>query len=299
LNFLGPENQEGNYENAKAVVLCAPYEATCTYGSGTSKGPEAIIEASAAAELYDEELGIDLAKAGIATLPPLPVDNMDPEEMVEEVSRKALSVLGDGKVPVGLGGEHTVTLGFQKAMLEHFPSLTVLQIDAHPDMRDEYEGRKVCHATVGRRIMERCALVQVGLRAFSKEEGRLLDEQASLGKARVQPFSAYFIHTHPDWIQKVIPCLSEHVYITFDVDALDPSLIPHTGTPEPGGLSWRQTCDLLRAVAYSKKLVGFDVVELAPDATSRSSDFTAARLVMRLIGHCVGPTPSVPKLPFS
>lgn len=298
MNFLGLSDRAADYASARIVVLSAPYEATCTYGRGASKGPEAIIRASEAAEQYDEELDMDFEEAPIATLPPPHLDNLEPEAMVEAVRRMTLPVIEDGKLIAGLGGEHTVTLGFLKALLSQHPSLTVLQIDAHPDMRDEYEGRNVCHATVGRRIMEICPVVQVGLRAYCKEE-RCFLEKASTGRdASVFPYSAQFIRHNPDWIDRVTASLGEEVYISLDLDGLDPTIIPHTGCPEPGGLSWREVCDLLAEVARMKKIVGFDVVELAPNDASRVSDFVAARLALRLMGHCLSSGRRPPGPPF-
>lgn len=283
---------ESDYEKARVVVLQAPYERTCTWGTGSAGGPEAILEASAAAEFHDEELDIDVEAVGIATLPAPRLDALEPPEMVEAVQRMTAPVVHDGKIPAGLGGEHTVTLGFLEAVLERHPDLTVLQIDAHPDLRDEYQGRSVCHATVGRRILERCPLVQAGLRAFGRGEWRFMEE------GRSTPFSMQFIRRNPDWIAQVVHALGDKVYVTLDVDALDPSVLPHTGTPEPGGLTWREMLDLLAGVAVARKIVGFDVVELAPSPSSRHSDFTAARLCMRLIGHCAYPGRALRPPPF-
>jgi agmatinase len=285
LNFLGLEGSAADYDKARAAILPAPYEATCTYGKGASQGPEALIKASVAAEFYDESLDVDIDEIEIATLPPLELADLSPEAMKEEVYCNAARVVENGKLLVGLGGEHTVSLGFIKAVKERYPELSVLQIDAHPDLRDEYEGRKFCHATVGRRILDEGApLVQVGLRAFSREEIDFIRSRLAAKDPCLHTFSADFIRRTPSWIDAVLDALTEDVYINLDVDGLDPSLIPHTGTPEPGGLGWWEICDLFAAVGSKKRIKGFDVVELAPGPESRVSDFTAARLCMRMIG---------------
>jgi agmatinase len=280
VNFMGLVS---DYDSARVVVLQAPYEKTCTWGKGAARGPGAILQASEAAEFLDEELDIDVEAVGIATLPAPRIEDLEPPDMVTQVKAMTAPVVADGKIPAGLGGEHTVTLGFLDAVLDRHPDLTVLQIDAHPDLRDKYQGRSVCHATVGRRIMARCPLVQVGLRAFGRGEWRFLEER------RTTPFSMHYIRRNPDWIAKAVKALGEKVYVTLDVDALDPSVIPHTGTPEPGGFTWREMLDLLAGVGAARTIVGFDVVELSPSPSSRPSDFAAARLCMRLIGHSTHP----------
>ncbi|MFH2129040.1 MAG: agmatinase [bacterium] len=292
------QGKAADYSHARVVVLPAPYEATCSYGMGTSRGPEAILKASVAAEFYDEELRLEIDRIGIATLPPPAIESLKPSAMVKAVYEMTRPVVQAGKIPAGLGGEHTVTLGFLQAVAEKHTKLSVLQIDAHPDLRDAYEGRRICHATVGRRIMEQHPLVQVGLRAFSREEMDLLEAEASSGSGQVRPFSAAWIHSNPEWIESVVSALGEHVYISLDLDGLDPSLLPHTGTPEPNGLSWRQVCDLLVRVNETRNIAGFDIVELAPDSTSRVSDFTAARLCLRMIGLCATPNHKRKPLPF-
>jgi agmatinase len=281
-NFLGIEGEAACLDRARAVVLPVPYEATCSYECGTAAGPGAIIAASPNAEWYDEELGIDLEKAGIATLPAPRLDSLDPEAMVAEVERLADGVFAKGRILAGLGGEHTVSLGMINAAASAYPGLTVLQIDAHPDLRDTYEGRRVCHATVGRRIVEKVPLVQVGVRAWSREEQDFMS-----GAAHPHPLltvAARRVHRGTAWLDEVLALLSARTYVTFDIDALDPSLMPATGTPEPGGLTWRQAADLLESVAACTAIVGFDVVELSPIAGLHHCDYTAARLAARLIG---------------
>ncbi len=286
MNFLGLEGKAAAYETARAAVLPAPYDRTCSYVKGAANGPEAIIAASPNAEWYDEELDLDLDRVGVATLQPPKVDDLDPAEMVGLVQERAATIFADKKVLAGLGGEHTVTLGFLKAALLHHPGLTVLQIDAHPDLRDSYEGRAICHATVGRRMAELAPLVQVGARAWSREEQDFMTDR-SAHTHRLVTIPAADLHHDKDWIEQAVAPLGEKTYVTFDIDALDPSLMPATGTPEPGGLSWRQAADLLSRVAASTTIVGFDVVELSPIAGLHHCDYTAARLAARLIGLAV------------
>lgn len=286
MNFLGLEGAAASYDTAQAVVISVPYDRTCSYVKGAASGPEAILTASPNAEWYDEELDLDLENVGIATLPPLDVEALSPDDMVERVRERSAAVLAENKIPATLGGEHTISLGCVKAALEHHPGLTVLQVDAHPDLRDTYEGLPVCHATVGRRIAELAPLVQVGVRAWSREEQEFMT--ASSGHSHpLVTIPARFVHQSDDWIEQAAAALGEKTYITFDVDAFDPSLMPATGTPEPGGLTWRHAADLLSRVASCTTIVGFDVVELSPVKCLHHCDYTAARLAARLIGLAV------------
>ncbi len=283
MNFLGLEGETTHYDKAHVVVLPVPYEKTCSWKSGTARGPAAIIEASSNAEWYDEESGIDLDRMGIATLPEPPLALLDPEAMVGDLEKRADRIFQDNKILAGLGGEHTITLGFVKAALRRHPDLTLLQIDAHPDLRDEYEGRKICHATVGRRIAELAPLVQVGVRAWSREEQDFMARPKAEQIHPLVTIRAADMDRDTGWIEKAVGSLGGKVYITFDVDAFDPSVMPATGTPEPGGLSWRRAADLLARVGETKSIVGFDVVELSPIEHLHHCDYTAARLAARLI----------------
>jgi len=287
--FLGLQGDLCRYETARAVVLPAPYERTCSYLPGASLAPAAIIEASPNAEWFDEETGIDLEHLGIATLPPLHLADLEPETMVDAVAEAARTPLRDSKLVAGLGGEHTVSLGFIRAALEAYPRLSVLQIDAHPDLRDTYEERPICHATVGRRLLEMAPLVQVGVRAWSREENDFMAQEASAAATRLTVIPSTEVHSDPAWIEKAAGALGSDVYVTFDVDGLDPSLMPATGTPEPGGLTWRQAADLLARVAETRPIRGFDVVELSPRRNLEFCDYTAARLTARLIALGLAP----------
>lgn len=286
MNFLGLEGKSAAYDSARAAVLTVPYDRTCSYVKGAARGPSAIIAASPNAEWYDEELDLDLEGIGIATRPPLNVDGLEPEEMVDLAREHASTIFADNKVLAGIGGEHTISLGLVKAALLHHPGLTVLQIDAHPDLRDSYEGRPICHATVGRRFVELAPLIQVGVRAWSREEEDFMAESAA-HPHRLVTIPATSIYHEEDWIDQTVDALGATTYITFDIDAFDPALMPATGTPEPGGLSWRHAADLLARVAERTTIVGFDVVELSPIDGLHHCDYTAARLVARLIGLAV------------
>lgn len=269
--FCGVEN---NFERSRVVVLPVPYDSTASYKSGAREGPAAIIDASRNMETYDIERGIDVAdEVGIYTLDELEPNMNSPRETIDRVRDAVKEITGNGKFPVVLGGEHSVSLGAVEALREKTNS--VLQIDAHADLRDEYEGTKYNHACVMRRIREIAGAVQVGVRSMSEEGKEYIDEKG-IGK------SIFGVHFDPD---AVVDMLKEPVYITIDVDAFDPSEVPSVGTPEPGGLHWEQVLGLLKKVAEKKKVIGFDVVELRPTAGSVGSDFLCAKLAYALIGY--------------
>ena len=277
LNFGGLDEEFSGLDRARAVILPAPYDFSTTYQSGTRWGPRAIIDASRNMELWDEELGATY-RAGIHTLPELEPTALGPEAMAERVERAADWILARGKLPVMLGGEHSLTAGMVRAAHQRFPKLSVLQLDAHGDMRDSYLDSKYSHACVMRRVRERVPAASVGIRSISEEEAAHL-------KAHPAPIWSVrqFRALRGDW-KPILEALSGDVFVTFDVDALDPAIMPGTGTPEPGGLDWYEAVDLLAAVSRRSRIVGFDVVELAPIPGIVASDFLAARLVYRMIG---------------
>ncbi|MBI5148769.1 agmatinase [Candidatus Pacearchaeota archaeon] len=278
-NFGAIESPFDEYEKAKVVVLQAPFEGTVSYGKGTSKGPRAIIEASKNMELYDEELEKNTFEVGIHTLPELQIKDKKVEEAIDEVYQKAQQLLSKGKFIVMLGGEHSITPALVKAYKEKFPDISVLQIDAHSDLRDEHDFTKFSHACAMKRVLDLGVnIVQVGIRSTSEEE------KESFQKNRENIFMAKDL-VGWTWINEVISRLGENVFITIDVDGLDPRIMPSTGTPEPGGLGWYKTIQLLKRVAKEKKVVGFDVVELAPIQGLHAPDFLAAKLVYKLIGY--------------
>ena len=277
LNFGGLEPPHSQLENARAVVLPVPYDFSTTYQGGTRWGPRAILAASQNMELWDEELGATY-RAGIHTLPEIEPTALGPEAMAERVEKAAAWIFEQGKLPSILGGEHSITIGAVRAALARFPKLSVLQLDAHGDMRESYLDSPYSHACVMRRIRERVPAVSVGIRSISEEEAEYFRAHPSPVWSMRQ-----FRALKGEWAP-ILSALSDDVFVTFDLDALDPSIVPGTGTPEPGGLDWYETVDLLAAVAKRKRIVGFDVVELAPLPGSIASDFLAARLTYRLIG---------------
>jgi agmatinase len=237
-------------------------------------------------ELYDEELRGETYLAGIHTLPPLEADASGPAEMVGAVQRAIAGVVADGKIPVMLGGEHSITFGAVQAVRERYPGLTVLQFDAHADLRDSYQGTPFSHASVARRIAGICPLVQVGIRSLSVEEAQYLPTSP------VKSYSADFILDGADWCETICRDLAGDVYISVDLDVLDPAVMPATGTPEPGGIGWRELIRLIREVSKKCRVRGVDVVELAPIPGMVAPDFLAAKLVYRIMGYLQGRPPA-------
>jgi len=279
MNFAGLNGVEGEYGRARFAVLPVPYDSTTSYQSGTRWGPQAILSASAYLELYDEELHAESFGKGIYTAPFLEPDMRGPGYMVAAVEERVVAFARDGKIPVLLGGEHTVTIGAVRAMKQLYPSLCVLHLDAHADMRDTYQQSPYSHACVARRIFEVCPIVQVGIRSLSKEEAIFLRENS------IPSFSANFVLENDYWVEKILEELSGDIYITLDVDCLDPSVMPATGTPEPGGLTYRDLVKLVRAVAKNFRVRGWDVVELSPIPGMVAPDYLCARLVYRMMGY--------------
>jgi len=279
MNFGGIEAAVATYRDAEFVVVPVGYDLTSTYQPGSRRGPGAILDASANMELYDDELGKETYRAGIHTLPPLEIDAGGPAEMVDAVRRTIAEVAADGKIPVMLGGEHSISFGAVQALKGFYPEIKVLQLDAHADLRDSYQRTPYSHASVGRRISTICPLVQAGIRSFSAEEVEFMNSGS------VRTFSADFIRTDKNWCEKICANLSGDLYITFDIDALDPSIMPATGTPEPGGILWHEALNLLREAAKLCRIRGFDVVELAPLPGMVAPDFLAAKLVYRMMGY--------------
>ncbi|MBL7158502.1 MAG: agmatinase [Candidatus Omnitrophica bacterium] len=269
------------FKKAKACIIQAPYEGTVTYKKGASKGPEAIINASSNMELFDDELQTETYKIGIYTAEPINFAGDSPDKAVNKVKNTVSEVLAAGKFPVLLGGEHSLTIGAVSAFKEAFPNLSVLYLDAHYDLRDEYRGSKYNHACVARRIQEICPVVETGVRSLSKGEKDFLDTTPE----RVKIMSVYDILEAYNWKKEVSKMLSDTVYISIDLDVFDPSLMPSSGAPEPGGLGWYEFLDFLKLIAKEKKVVGFDVVELAPAESDVAPDFLAAKVVYRLLGY--------------
>ena len=277
-NFLGLPPESSALASSRVAVLPVPYDFSTSYQGGTRWGPQAILAASRNMELWDDELGATY-KAGIHTLPELEPTALGPGEMAKRVEQAFEWILAAGKLPVMLGGEHSLTAGAVRALRGRHPKLSVLQLDAHADMRESYLDSPDSHACVMRRVRELCPAASVGIRSLSEEEAQYL-------KAHPAPIWSVrtFRQLHGDW-KPVLDALTDDVFITFDLDALDPAHLPGTGTPEPGGLEWYEANDLIAAVAAKKRIVGFDVVELAPLAGNVASDFLAARLTYRMMGR--------------
>jgi agmatinase len=264
-------------EYSEIVMLQVPYDATSTWIKGADRGPAAIIEASANMELYDIETDTEVYKKGIHTDQPLAVPG-DPEMMIKEVEKRVSYWLDQNKMVATLGGEHSISLGPIRAHLRKYPELSVLQLDAHTDLRPEYEGSPYNHACVMARVRELCPITQVGIRSMDVAE-----------KGMIEPERVFFqerIIKEEGWMDRVIGTLSDQVYITLDLDVLDPSVMSSTGTPEPGGMEWYNLLELLRKVAREKKIVGFDVVELCPLESNKAPDFLAAKLVYKILSYC-------------
>lgn len=274
-HFLDMDDEFLQLESAAYVLLSVPYDGTSTFVKGADKGPQAILDASDSLELYDIQYDIDASKAGVYT------DHHDydlstPEAMVKSVYGRVSHFLDMGKRVAMVGGEHSVSVGAIRAMSERFPDLTVLQIDAHADLRDEYHGSPYNHACVMRRAQECARVVQVGIRSVCEEE-----------QCNIVPENIFYAHNivgRTGWEDEVLERLTGNVYISFDLDGLDPSILPATGTPLPGGLQWYPTLNLLEKVFRARRVVGFDVVELCPQEGNVVSDVLAASLVYKMMG---------------
>jgi agmatinase len=260
---------------AQVAIVPVPYDGTSTWLKGADRGPEAILEASAHLELYDIETGTEPYRRGILTDAPV-AENSSPEAMARAVEKRVAGHLQAGRFPVVLGGEHSVSIGAMRAAAARYGSITFLQLDAHADLRPEYEGSGHNHACVMARARELGPIVQVGIRSID------VSEKAGLDPRRV--FYAERLQGRRGWARQVVHQLSRRVYLTVDLDVLDPSFLPSTGTPEPGGLGWYQVLELIRLVCRRRELVGFDVVELAP-SDNRAPDFLAAKLVYKLLAY--------------
>ena len=264
---------------AKVVIVPVPYDKTSSWVKGADKGPAAILEASEIVENYDIESDSEPYKVGIFTDKPV-TENKSPEKMVAAVEKRVSGHLAKGKFPVLLGGEHSVSIGAIQAQVKKYGKLTVLQLDAHGDLRDEYHGSKYSHACIMARAQDICKTVQVGIRSMDTSE-----------KPRAKKSNMFFAETiagKTGWNKKVLSLLKDNVYVTIDLDVFDPSIMPSTGTPEPGGLLWYEVLDLLRPVFRKTNVTGFDVVEMCPNPNNKAPDFLAAKLVYKLISYKFG-----------
>jgi|TARA_B100001971_G_scaffold202585_1_gene216517 agmatinase len=278
-NFGELEDELSNYDDSKAVILPISYEKTTTYIKGTAKGPRAILDASRNMELYDEELNKNICDVGICTLNELSIEE-EPELMVDIVYKNVKKIIDDKKFPVAIGGEHSITVGCVRAFAESYEDFSILQLDAHTDLREEYGGAKFSHACTIKRCLDVCKnIIQVGVRSLDYEEAVFAK------KNKQEIFWAKDLFYNDEWMENAISKLSKNVYITLDLDVFDPSIMPSTGTPEPGGLLYYQALKFLKKVFEERNVVGFDVVELCPNENDVSSDFTASKILYKMIGY--------------
>ncbi|MBD3347603.1 MAG: agmatinase [Candidatus Eisenbacteria bacterium] len=286
--FLNLPADMSDPRDARAVVLPVPYEATTSYVRGTARGPRSILAASAQVEWYDEARGDEPCRRGISTLAPLDCDGA-PEDVVGRIAGVVEAHVGDGRFVLALGGEHTLTVGCA-AGAEAAGPLTIVQIDAHADLRDEYQGSPWSHACVMRRLAGRFPIVQIGIRSMSAEEAAFSEEANGLlcvtgreiAAARCEPGGCLV------WVERAVQAIeTERVYLSVDLDGLDPSVVPAVGTPEPGGLLWNEALAFVRTLFESRKVVSADVVELCPRSGTVRSDFAAARLAYKIVGHAL------------
>jgi len=280
-SFLGLPPPYSDFKKSKFVILPVPYEQTTTFKTGTKNGPQAIISASREVELFDEELKFEPHTSGIATLQELEVTALGPQKMNQKIYQTAQKLVSQNKFVIMLGGEHSITYGLVKAYQEKYKNLTVLQLDAHADLRESYQENKFSHACAMKRVWEICPVVGVGIRNLSEGEFRFVKQK------KIRLFYAKYLQNYKTYYDEIVSSLSKNVFLTFDLDYFDPSIMPAVGTPEPGGLFWYETLQLLRKVIQKKNLVGFDVVELSPLAGNVAPDFLAARLIYKLISYQV------------
>ena len=274
-NFGDFEDQYTDYDKSQIAILPVPYDGTSTWIKGADRGPQALLEASFNMEFYDIETGTEVYRKGIATLPPVTEDST-PESMAEEVERRMDTLFDDGKFPVLIGGEHSVSIGAIRSAAKRYPGMSVLQLDAHTDMRDTYEGSPYNHACVMARALEVTrSVTQVGIRSSDRSELKNINPE--------RIFHAHVIKGKSGWEREVARQLKPYVYITIDLDVLDPAFLPSTGTPEPDGLAYRDVLNAVKAIAEGHTVVGLDVVELCPNPMAKASDFLAAKLIYQIL----------------
>jgi agmatinase len=279
MNFGGIAEEEfSSFDNSRILVWPISYEGTVSYGGGTGKGAEAVIDASRNMELYDEETDAEVYKLGIHTLPESsPLD--PPEQMMNSLYDRAKELVGSGKFVTMIGGEHSVSAPVIRAHAERYSNLSILQIDAHADLRDTYDGTPYSHASIMARVVKdlKIPAVQVGIRSISADEARVIDQLAT------RIFWAKDIVGRNDWWDEAVDGLTENVYLTIDIDGLDPSLVSATGTPEPGGLGWYETIGLIKTLARKKNIVGMDLTEYSYVEGQSASAFLCAKLIYKTL----------------
>jgi agmatinase len=278
------DEDEALIPHKRVSIISAPLANTVSYGTGTDQGPAAIIAASKALESFDDELHLEPFRAGFETLPPLDLAGLSSVAACERILAAVDRELDKERLPLLLGGEHTVTVPAVTACARRHPGLHVVQIDAHLDLRDSFEGSPLSHACIMRRLHDlEIPFTQVGMRSFSREEWEFIHRQG------LKPFFMDRLRREADWIEQVCNRIAGPVYITFDVDGLDPAIMPATGTPEPDGLTWGEATRLLRRLSERKKIVGLDFVELAPAPNLHHATFTVAKLIYRTLGYIFRP----------
>jgi agmatinase len=282
LQFGGALPEACSAEDAAALILPIPFDRTTSYVSGTRYGPSALLAASAQVELWDEELGVDVHGQGIVTLPELDLSSFTLEDAIGEIRRVASALAETGKFVITLGGEHSITSPLVDVAASQHRGLSVLQIDAHADLRPSYLGQRHSHACAMRRTIDFAPLVQVGIRNISTDEVEVVPQLDTT------IFYDWNMRDDPKWIDRAVDALSDRVYVTIDLDGLDPATMPAVGTPEPGGLSWRELTTLLRRTFERRHVVACDVVELCPIPGMASPNFIAAKLVYKLLTYKLG-----------
>ena len=282
--FLGLPDPEGGLGEARVCILPIPYESTTTYRGGTRSGPAAIVDASRYVETYDEETLCDLADIPILTLPGVSPLLGAAEAMSERIRDVAREVVSPDRLLISLGGEHAITAPLVEAHLEKFGHLTVVHLDAHADLRESYEGSRMSHASVIKRVAEHTDVLSVGVRSISSEEMHWLRNQQ-----RVRVIFAHEIRSDQSLLERALGELRGNVYLTIDVDVLDPGVMPGVGTPEPGGLSYDQVVHVIKRLTKGCSIVGADLVELAPVPGNVVSEFTAARIVAKIVAYTKKP----------
>jgi agmatinase len=280
--FGGTTPTTTDFENARVVILPVPLDRTTSYVAGTRNGPHEILVASSHMELWDEETQTDVHSVGIYTLPEMEFPYASMDDVVREIQRVAAELVNRGKFPVFLGGEHSITPPIVAAVATKYPGLSVLQLDAHADLRDSFMGTPHNHACAMRRVLDYARCTQVGIRSLSPEEAQAIPTLAT------RIFYDFNMRDDACWMDRVVESLGDTVYITIDVDGFDPAIMPATGTPEPGGLGWHEALRLLRKVIERRNVVGFDLVELSPIGGNVAPNFTCAKLIYKILSYRFG-----------
>jgi agmatinase len=279
-----------SFNDSAVVILPVPVDRTTSYVGGTRNGPHEILQASSHMELWDEEMRADVHGIGIFTLPEMELPFGEMEPLLDEIERVAYEIIGRDKFLLSLGGEHSITPPLVSAAARKYPGMSVLQIDAHADMRDAYMGTRHNHACAMRRCLQHARLTQVGIRSLSTEEAEILP------KLNTTVFYDASMRQDPAWMDRIVESLADDVYLSIDVDGMDPAIMPATGTPEPGGLSWAEITALLRTVAARRRIIAADVVELSPIPGMVAPSFLCAKLIYKLLTYRFASDPRAKKL---